>query len=239
MEEVLYVVVPAYNESDNIEALVEDWYPIVQSHAGAGGSRLVVIDDGSTDDTYAKLVSLAADRPLLQPLTKPNGGHGPTLIYGYRYAIEKGADWVFQTDSDGQTLPSEFVGFWDDRDGYDAIFGVRSNRQDGWQRKVVERVLCLVLRAAFGVRVPDANAPFRLMRSSFLERHLSRMSEDFNLPNAVLVAYGAHFGDRIDFREVTFRPRQGGKNSINVPKIIKIGWKAVGDFRRLSRDIGK
>ena len=37
------------------------------------------------------------------------------------------------------------------------------------------------------------------------------------------------------FREVTFRPRQGGTNSINIKKIVKIGWKALGDFRRLKK----
>ena len=52
-------------------------------------------------------------RPLLVAQTKPNGGHGSTVLYGYRYAIENGADYVFQTDSDGQTPPSEFDEFWE------------------------------------------------------------------------------------------------------------------------------
>ena len=103
----LYIVVPAYNESDNIEKFVNDWYPVVEAHSGDGNSRLVIINDGSKDDTYEKLLSLAETRPYLVPLTKTNGGHGPTLIYGYRYAIEQGADYIFQTDSDGQTVPSE------------------------------------------------------------------------------------------------------------------------------------
>ena len=111
----LYIVVPAYNESENIEALVNDWYPVIEAHCGDGRSRLVVVNDGSKDDTYEKLQNLAATRPYLTALTKPNGGHGPTLIYGYRYAIAEGADYIFQTDSDGQTLPSEFEGFWNRR----------------------------------------------------------------------------------------------------------------------------
>ena len=86
--ESLYIVVPAYNESDNIEKFVNDWYPVVEAHNGDDRSRLVIINDGSKDDTYEKLLSLAETRPYLVPLTKPNGGHGPTLIYGYHYAIE-------------------------------------------------------------------------------------------------------------------------------------------------------
>ena len=235
--ETLYVVVPAYNESENIAELVEGWYPVVEAHAADGSSRLLVVDDGSSDDTYARLCELARDRPLLEPLTKPNAGHGPTLIFGYNHAIAAGAAWIFQTDSDGQTLPEEFEGFWELRDGYDAIFGKRTRRQDGRGRAFVERTLCLLLRLAFGVKVPDANAPFRLMRASMVARYLPKLPADFNLPNAMLVAYAAHFGERVCFREVTFRPRQGGTNSINVRKIVRIGLKAVGDFARLRRHL--
>ena len=94
---------------------------MIESHNTDGKSRLVIINDGSKDDTYEKLLSLAESRPYLIPLTKPNGGHGPTVIYGYRYAIEQGADYIFQTDSDGQTVPSEFEGFWEKRKKYDAV----------------------------------------------------------------------------------------------------------------------
>lgn len=107
----LYIVIPAYNEAENIEKLIDDWYPIVERHNGEGASRLVVINDGSKDNTYEILLNLAQSRPLLQPLTKENGGHGPTLIYGYRYAIKNKADYIFQTDSDRQTLPEEFEFF--------------------------------------------------------------------------------------------------------------------------------
>lgn len=98
MVDQLYIVVPAYNEAANIENLVKDWYPVVEQHDGGGASRLVVVNDGSKDDTYEILLKLAKDRPMLQPLTKKNGGHGPAVLFGYRYAVEKGADFIFQTD---------------------------------------------------------------------------------------------------------------------------------------------
>lgn len=111
----LYIVIPAYNESENIENCVNDWYPVVVAHNPGGDSRLVIINDGSKDNTYEILTELAKDRPLLQPLTKQNGGHGSTVLYGYRHAIKEGADYIFQTDSDGQTNPSEFEAFWSER----------------------------------------------------------------------------------------------------------------------------
>ena len=46
------IIIPAYNEEDNIEQCVNEWYPIVESHNDAGLSRLVIINDGSKDRTY-------------------------------------------------------------------------------------------------------------------------------------------------------------------------------------------
>ena len=235
----LYIVVPAYNESVNIRQLVDDWYPIIEKYHGDQESRLVVIDDGSKDNTYHLLSELAKERPLLQPITKPNGGHGETVLYGYRYAIENNADYVFQTDSDGQTDPNEFHQFWENRKNYDAIIGKRLVRGDGAQRKFVENVVCTLLYLIFGVKIQDANAPFRLMKKSLLEKYISRLPKDFNIPNIMFTTYFVYFHEKVKFIEITFKPRQGGVNSINVKKIIKIGWKAVGDFWKLRKDINK
>ena len=200
-------------------------------------SRLVVIDDGSKDNTYTILQDLAKSRKLLQPLTKPNSGHGATCIYGYRYAIDHGAEYIFQTDTDGQTLAGEFEAFWDLRNDYDAVLGRRPDRKDGASRKFVENVLRLILRIIFGVSVPDANAPFRLMRSDLVRKYLAKMPEDFNLPNVMLTTYFAYFHENIAFQNITFMPRQGGTNSINIRKIIRIGLKAVSDFRQLRKTL--
>lgn len=235
--EKLYIVIPAYNESENIEQLIKDWYPVIDKYNGNGESRLVIINDGSKDNTYELLCEYAKSRPLLQPITKPNGGHGATVLYGYRYAIQNKADYIFQTDSDGQTLPSEFDYFWQLKSKYDAILGNRSDRQDGESRKFVENTLRFILKLTFGVNVPDANAPFRLMKRELVEKYISKMPDDFNLPNVMFTTYFAYFHEKIKFVKVTFKPRQGGTNSINIKKIVKIGWKAVGDFRNLKKHI--
>ena len=119
--EKLYIVIPAYNEEENIKQVIEDWYPIVERHNGNGESRLVIIDDGSKDATFDLMQELRKDRPLFQPITKPNGGHGATVLYGYHYALDNGAEYIFQTDSDGQTLPEEFEPFWEQKDQYDMV----------------------------------------------------------------------------------------------------------------------
>lgn len=231
--EKLYIIIPAYNEEENIKTLIKDWYPVIEKYNGNGESRLVIINDGSKDNTYEILKKYDKKKPLLKALTKENGGHGPTVLYGYRYALNNNADYIFQTDSDGQTVPEEFDYFWSCRKDYDAILGDRRNRQDGSSRKFVENTLRLILRLVFGIKVPDANAPFRLMKKEILKKYINRMPQDFNLPNVMLTTYFAYYKEKILFSKVTFRPRQGGKNSINVKKIIKIGCKALVDFRHL------
>lgn len=235
--EKLYIIIPAYNEQDNIEQLIKDWYPVIEQRSD--DSRLVVINDGSKDNTFEILTKLAENRPKLLPLTKPNGGHGPTLLYGYRYAIEQGAEYIFQTDSDGQTNPDEFAQFWEKRKDYDAIIGNRVVRGDGKDRKFVENTVCFLLRMIFGVKVSDANAPFRLMKADIVQKYIDKLPKDFNIPNIMFTTYFVYFNEKVLFLPITFKPRQGGTNSINVKKIVKIGWKAVGDFYKLKRDIDK
>ena len=111
--DTLYLIMPAYNEEANIAQVIEDWYPVVEKTGNAG--RMVIVDDGSRDRTYELVKEAAQTRPLLIPLTKKNGGHGAAVLYGYDYALSQNADYIFQTDSDGQTRPEEFWTFWQTR----------------------------------------------------------------------------------------------------------------------------
>ena len=129
--ESLYIVIPAYNEEETIDAVMEEWYQVVEEHHGDGASRLGVVDDGSKDSTYAKMEAFAAEHPLMVPLHKVNGGHGPACMYGYRFALENGADFIFQTDSDGQTSSRDFEKFWSRRHDFSLVIGWMRIRPSG------------------------------------------------------------------------------------------------------------
>ena len=237
--ESLYIVIPAYNEEENIEQVIADWYPVIQSHNGEGKSRLVIIDDGSKDGTWALLQEAAKSRPLLMPLTKPNGGHGATVLFGYRYALENEADYIFQTDSDGQTLPEEFEPFWQIRKDWDMVIGWRKGRQDGASRVFVTKTLKAVIRLCFGISVKDANTPYRLMKSTTLAEYIDLIPKDFFLSNVILTVIFEKKHCRVKYIPVTFRPRQGGVNYINMKKIFRVGRQALTDFRQINRTIGE
>ena len=229
----LYIVIPAYNEEANIEQVIRDWYSVVEKVGGE--SRLVIIDDGSKDSTFARMEALAKELPMFIPVTKRNQGHGATVLYGYHYALKAGADYVFQTDSDGQTLPKEFWDFWQKRADYAMVIGHRKCRQDGFSRVFVTKTLKLVCRLCFHVTVTDANTPSRLMEAKTLKENLGLVPKDFNLSNVILSVIYAKKKQPVLYLPITFRPRQGGVNSINLKKIFKIGWQALKDFRTINR----
>ena len=231
----LYIVIPAYNEEENIRNIIDEWYQITEKIGN--GSKLVIIDDGSRDSTYSIMKEEAKTRPGFEPLTKPNGGHGATVLYGYHYGIEQGADYIFQTDSDGQTLPEEFWEFWKLRNKNAMVIGYRKKRQDGLLRIFVTRTLRLVLQICFHVSVKDANTPFRLMKADILKENIELVPKDYNLSNVLIsVIYGKKKLP-VKYLPITFRPRQGGVNSINMKKIFHIGMQAMKDFNAMNKYI--
>lgn len=235
----LYIVMPAYNEAENIEATIKQWYPIVEKvRFGGADCKLVVGNDGSRDDTLRILQDLKENYPNLIPLSKNNTGHGATLLYLYRYALENNADYVFQTDSDGQTDPDEFWDLWSNRDCFDVQIGNRYSRQDGRSRKFVSTVLRVVVYLIFHEWVKDANTPFRLMNADKLEKLMTVIPNDFFLCNVAIAAIAQKWNYKVRWCNITFKPRQGGKNSINMRRIFKIGWKALWDFKIISKKLG-
>ncbi|MBR2191427.1 MAG: glycosyltransferase family 2 protein [Eubacterium sp.] len=235
--ESLYLVMPAYNEEENIEKTIRDWYPIVE--ARGEDSRLVVADSGSEDNTHNILVKLQQECPKLEILSDTEKQHGPKVIALYKYAIKKNADYIFQTDSDGQTDPKEFDDAWNLKSEYDGVFGHRKVRGDGKSREKVEKVIAILLKVIFGIKIPDANAPFRLMKTSVVGKYINNLNDDYEIPNIMMTTYFVYYKEKNCFIPVSFSARKAGKNSINILKIMKIGFRSVIDFIGFRRKMKK
>ena len=238
MKDTLYIVMPAYNEEANIEDVIKQWHPVCERISQEGNeAKLVIANDGSKDNTFAIMQGLCKQYSHLLPIDKPNSGHGATVLYLYRYAINAGANFVFQTDSDGQTLPEEFWQLWKKRYEYDFQIGTRVGREDGASRVFVTKVLRWVVWLMFGVWVKDANTPFRLMNTAHLQAIIKLIPEDFFLANVAVSAIAVKKKEKIAWYPITFRPRQGGVNSINMTRIFKIGVKALSDFKMINKSL--
>lgn len=242
--EKIFFVMPAYNESENIKDTITQWYSNILKINSLGGgieARLVIANDGSKDNTFEVMQKIKQDEKLefFTPINKPNGGHGQTVLYLYRYALENGADYIFQTDSDGQTDPEEFWQMFENRYNYDFQIGYRLGRQDGASRVFVTKTLRLVVWLMFHEWVTDANTPFRLMQKDKLKAIMDVIPQDYFLCNVAISAIAVKWHYKIKFYKITFKPRQGGVNSINMKRIFKIGWKALGDFRKINANLKK
>lgn len=237
--EKFYFVMPAYNEAENIASTVSQWYPIVDRINQQEGCQamLVIANDGSRDDTYGIMEDIKSNYPYFMPIDKPNGGHGQTVLYLYRFAIANGADWIFQTDSDGQTNPDEFWQMFENRKKYDFQIGFRKGRQDGASRVFVTKTLRFLVWLMFGEWVVDANTPFRLMRTNKLQTIMDVIPQDYFLCNVAITTIAVKWEYMVKFYEISFKPRQGGVNSINLKRIFKIGCKALKDFWVINRNI--
>jgi len=221
---MLSIVMPAYNEEEIIERTVREWYEEVISRIP--GSELIVVNDCSKDKTGEVLARLAKDIPGLRPLTpERNGGHGRALRHGFDRASQ---EWVFQTDSDRQHIPSDFWKLWEQRETTDFVLGVRSSRADGPVRVFITTVMRLTNFVVWGLWIRDANCPFKLMRRQAMEKVLMCIPRDSFIPMVMLSIICRKMNYRVREVVVEHLPRRGGEQSLSgLWKWIKVGSRCL------------
>lgn len=225
---------PAYNEENTIAKVVDEWHAVAETVGH--GSKLVVFNDGSKDSTAGVLEKIKNKYPNLTIINKENSGHGPTCRLAYQYAVDEKADWVFQTDSDGQTKSGEFRSFWEKRNQYDFIIGHRVKRSDSVDRRFISQILKRVLFMIFKVTVADANTPFRLMKAERLRYYLPLIPNDYFLCNTLLSVLITKNKERIFWQEISFAPRLSGISSIPLVKFSKLAIKLIPELYKM-RDL--
>jgi len=219
-DEHIWVIMPVYNEEASVRRVFDEWLPLLRR--SAGNFTLAVFNDGSRDGTADILRDVAAGNPEVVVFDKPNSGHGQTCLVGYRKAIESGARWVFQIDSDGQCDPRFFPALWNARNESPVIFGRRVAREDGQIRLWMSRVVSIVGWLASGQWVADPNVPYRLMRADILGTSIERIPQNFWLTN-VLVAIRLQRRVGIRWLPITFRDRYGGSPAVRGSAFLRQG----------------
>ncbi|MBL7766392.1 MAG: glycosyltransferase family 2 protein [Chitinophagaceae bacterium] len=223
----LWVIMPVYNEEEAIEQVVEEW--VHRLNTLQLNYTLCILNDGSKDGTLSKLKQLAEKHSRIFIYDKANSGHGQTCVFGYKLALEKGADWIFQIDSDGQCDPKYFDAFIPMTDKHACIYGVRKTRDDGMQRIIVSYFVTLFVFVATGQWLRDPNVPYRLIRADIMKSFVDDVPADFHLAN-IYVTVRSHKASRIKWMPIHFRDRMGGTASVKTFSFVKHGFKL---FRQL------
>lgn len=228
----LVLVMPVYNEEASVRKVVKEWFEEVS--CWEENFLFLALDDGSTDHTPAILERLAGQLgSRFRILRKTNSGHGQTCIEGYRKAAELDAEWIMQIDSDGQCDPQYFHRLWRERGEADVVYGVRRRRDDGWRRMIASAVLRWALFARLGILVPDANVPYRLMRTSAVMPLVERIPKDFSLGNIALACLCAKAHLRTRHVPIRFGERYGGEPSVPLSKFAVKAFELFWQIRRL------
>ncbi len=213
----LSIVIPVYNESDNISPLLRE---IEQALAPRDDYEIIVVDDCSTDGTSAQLQALRRERPRLRViLHSENRGQSMALISGVRNAR---ADWITTLDGDGQNDPADILRLIQARDGapggINLIAGIRRRRQDDWVKRLSSRIANRVRGGLLGDRFPDTGCGIKLFpRQAFLELpHFDHM-------HRFLPALFRRQGWNVIGVEVGHRPRMAGTSKYGTFDRLRVG----------------
>lgn len=223
----LWVIMPVYNEEEAISAVIDEWLPVLKKQVA--GFTLCILNDGSKDGTLSILRRYEQQYPEIRIVDKPNSGHGQTCIFGYKLALESGAGWIFQIDSDGQCDPKYFPAVLEAAESCKAVYGYRQTRDDGLKRSLISRFVTLFTFGATGQWVRDANVPYRLIHSSVMAQIVNRVPESFHLAN-ILVSVLTKKIAGIRWVNIHFRDRVGGTPSVKTVSFVKHGFTL---FRQL------
>jgi glycosyltransferase involved in cell wall biosynthesis len=224
-------MMPVYNESGVISEVVAELTRDVLDRLP--GAELVMVDDGSTDETPSILDGLAdADSRVRVIHADRNHGHGPSLRRAFD---ESGGEWLLQMDSDGQQVPAELWDLWGLRDGADLLVGVRRGRSEGRHRDLVSAAARWANRAVGGGRLRDVNVPFKLIRHAVWEDLEPDIPHSPVAPS-LLIAVGASVrGWRVSEVEISHRPRRAGHSTVDLRKLVRLSAGALRELIRFRR----
>lgn len=211
----LSVVVPFYNESENIlrmhQAIVGAIEPLGQAF------EMVFVDDGSKDDTLELAIGLARSDPRVRVVKfRRNYGQTPAMAAGIQ---EARGEIIITMDGDLQNDPTDIANFLAKMDeGNDIVVGWRFNRQDKMiSRKIPSRIANKLIAKVTGVPIQDNGCSLKAYRASVI-KHIPL----YNEMHRFIPAMASISGPRIAEIKVNHFARQFGKSKYGISRVYKV-----------------
>lgn len=218
------VVLPVHNEAaDGGATLTRLAGEIAATLSNASNApwECIFVDDGSTDDTPRVLAAIAERDARFRVVTlRRNFGQTAALAAGFDAAR---GERIVTLDADGQNDPSAVPALLAKlSEGYDAVSGVRSDRKDPLNRRLVSRIANVLISRATGVPIRDAGCSLKAYRREVLKD--VRLYGEMHRFLPALVAWA---GGRVTEMEVPHRPRRSGRSHYST---LGRTWKVVLDL---------
>lgn len=207
----LTALVPCFNEGGQVEAVHA---AIDAALSGRTQLEILFVDDGSSDDTLARIRHLAARDPRVRYLSfSRNFGLEAAFSAGFRYAR---TTWVAQLDADLQSPPAEALRLLAKAlEGFDVVYGIRRRRQDPWARRAGSSVQQWLARRVLGIDLVQGASAFRVVRAS-----VARRAVELPLAMPYLLATLPLIGARIATVDVVHAPRTAGRSRWSAWRLV-------------------
>jgi dolichol-phosphate mannosyltransferase len=222
------VVIPTYNEADNIEPIVKRLrVSVPEAHA-------LVVDDGSPDGTGALADGLAAADEHVHVMHRTaKNGLGAAYIAGFRWALENGYEAVVEMDADGSHAPEELPRLLSALHDADLVLGSRwvaGGEVRNWPRSrfLISRCGNLYTRIALGLPFKDATGGYRAYRAQVLDKlALDSVSSQGYCFQVDLVWRSWRSGFRVVEVPITFTERERGQSKMGSKIVIEALWRVT------------
>ena len=229
------LVLPAYNEADNIEAVIAEAVPALE--ACSEDYEIIVVDDGSADNTATITRGLMPSTPRLRLVQHPvNQGFGAAVFTGFTSAVK---DWIFYTDADRQFVLRELEKFVPLMAKADIIAGYRAPRRDPALRVLYGKGWSMLCALLFGYTVRDVDCAFKLFRREIIQMlgpSISARGATFSIEWLVRAKRA---GYRFVELPVSHRPRvAGSQTGAKIHVVVRAFRELVGFRIRLWRGDG-
>jgi glycosyltransferase involved in cell wall biosynthesis len=208
------VVVPVHDEQDNVDALYEALMPSLE--ALGRSFEVIVVDDGSRDDTYPRLTRLAAaDERLKLVRLRRNYGQTAAMSAGFDHAR---GQVIVPMDGDLQNDPADIALLLEKIDeGYDVVSGWRRDRKDSFVRRLPSRVANWLIGRVTGVRLHDYGCTLKAYRAEIVEE--TRLYGEMH---RFLPALAHMAGASITEIPVRHHPRVSGRSKYGLGRTFKV-----------------
>jgi len=161
------VILPAYNEEGNIKEVIEEMNEFLLKQDKFNNYEIIVVEDGSRDNTTKILRGLASRIPYLKLITHcKNLGYGKALLSGVKISQHP---LVFFMDADRQFNIKEIAKMYSFIKDFDIIAGYRYKRKDSVYRIVLGKIYTWLVSLLFGLKIKDLNCGFKLVKKKILD----------------------------------------------------------------------
>jgi dolichol-phosphate mannosyltransferase len=217
-----WLILPTYNEAENVRQIVTAAGEVLAGGA-RDGFRVLVVDDGSPDGTGALADRMAEELEWLEVLHRSEkNGIGPAYLAGFRHALDRGAGYVMEMDSDFSHNPADLARLLGAvYDGADLALGSRyvpggGVREWGVLRRFISEGGSTYARLVLGLRVRDLTGGFKCFRREVLEAiHFDGVRSQGYAFQVELTYRAVQAGFRVVEVPIVFRDRQQGSSKMS------------------------